>query len=223
MEQRPMILPPFKRVLAPKVALAGFSLVELLVVLTIIAIMAYIAAPVSSLLQEANNLDFAGQLVADEFAIAREYAASCNQTVYMRFIKPSASTGIKGYGYMQLWRGDPAISGNYLAVDRIIKFPSGIEISSNSSLSPLASSLKLNTGIMPAGSSVAGNTFYYLTIRPNGNVLEKNASTTTAASNLPNYYFTILPIRYDSNIFLPQNYVTIQVNPDTANTQVYRP
>jgi uncharacterized protein (TIGR02596 family) len=223
MEQRPMILPAPKRFLAPKSGPAGFSLVELLVVLAVIAILAYFAAPLSSLLQEANSLAFAGQLVGDELAVARQYAASSNQTVYVRFIKPSTSTGITGYGYMQLWRADPANSGNYLPVDRIIKLPTGIEISSKSQLSPLASSANLTTGTMPAGSSVAGNTFYSLTIRPDGNVLEANASTTTAAGNLPNYFFTILPTRYDSNIVLPQNYLTIQVNPDTANTQTYRP
>jgi len=218
-----MIIPAPKRALAPKSGAAGFSLVELLVVLAVIAILAYFAAPLSSLLQEANSLAFAGQLVGDELAVARQYAASSNQTVYVRFIRPPTSAGIQGYSYMQLWRADPANSVNYLPVDRIVKLPTGIEISSNSTLSPLATAANLNTGTMPLGGPVGGNTFYYLTIRPDGNVLEKSSSTASAASNLPNYFFTILPTRYDSNTVLPKNYVSIQVNPDTANTQVYRP
>ena len=218
-----MIVPASKRAVASNPAFSGFTMVELLTVMAIMAIMLYLALPLSASLQEANNLSFAAQLVGDEFAVAREYAASCNQTVYVRFIKPAASVNLTGYSYIQLWRTDPANSSNFLEVDRIVKLPAGIEISSKSSLSPLASSSNLTSGTMPAGSAVAGNTFYYFTIRPDGNVLEKNASTQTAAANLPNYYFTLLPTRYDSSIFLPQNYVTIQVNPDTANTQFYRP
>ena len=39
----------------------------------------------------------------------------------------------------------------------------------------------------------------------------------------PRFFLTVLSVRYDANTTLPKNYVTIQVNPDTARAQIYRP
>ena len=45
----------------------------------------------------------------------------------------------------------------------------------------------------------------------------------SAGTRAPSYFFTILPVRYDSNSTVPLNYVTLQVNPDTGRTETYRP
>ncbi len=85
-----------------------------------------------------------------------------------------------------------------------------------------------SSGSMPPGSNVPG-TFVAFTIRPDGNVVVPNppteATTATNAALLsePSYFLTLLPVRYDTNSTLPQNYVLVQVNPDTASTKVFRP
>jgi uncharacterized protein (TIGR02596 family) len=207
----------------------GFSLIELLAVLAIIGILAYLVVPVTASLQEAGNLGYSGQVVIDQLAVARQYAASSNQTVYVRFI--AANPSYQGYNAIQLWRPDPANPGQFLAMDRAVRLANGIEISTTSALSPLVSTLVTGDGgTMPTGSSIPGK-FVYFAIRPDGNVSVPNpppgvnvATATNAAYQfLPSYFLTLLSVRYDANTTLPKNYVTVQVNPDTASTQVYRP
>ncbi len=203
---------------------------ELLVVLAIMSLLIFLVAPVATSLQESAKLDYAGQIVADQLAVARQYAASSNQTVYVRFIVPSTST-YHGYTALQLWRPDPSNPGQFLAVDRAIKFPDGIEISANSTLSPLVSTLVSgSSGTMPTGSNYPG-AFVSFAIRPDGNVavpvsptgVNVTTATNAAYQFLPSFFLTLLAVRYDTSTTLPKNYVTIQVNPDTARAQIFRP
>jgi uncharacterized protein (TIGR02596 family) len=224
---------PFPRQrLRAGVARSGFTLVELLTVMAIMAILLYLAIPASTSLQETNNLGFGGQSVVDELAVARQYAASRNQTVYVRFIAPSASS-YQGYSFVQIWTTNPA-TGTQVPVDHIVKLPVGIEVSAISALSPLVSTgnngLAGNTSPMPSGSTIAGS-YVYFTVRPDGNVVvpappsqvNVNTATNAAYQFQPYYFLTLVPVRDDNNTALPKNYVTIEVNPDTANTQIFRP
>lgn len=197
----------------------GFSLLELLTVMVIMGILLSLALPFTTSLQETNNLGFAGQMVVDQMAVARQYAASRNQTVYVCFIDPSGS-GINGYTSLQLWPSLPSSGG--LAVGRAVKLPGGIEISANPALSPLVSTYATTAGTMPASSNVQG-TYIYLTVRPDGNLVAPNAPVATALTNMPHFFFTLLPVRFDGNSTLPKNYVTVQINPDTAEAQTFRP
>ena len=205
---------------------SGFSLLELLVVMAIMGIMLYQTVPAISSLQESNNLTFAGQSVIDTFAVARQYAASRNQSVSIRFITSSASTtlGYKGYDVVQIWKTDP-VTLLPVASERMIRFPTGIEISSDATLSPLVAAggggLVGTSSNMPAG-SIAGS-YVQFSVRPDGNIVVSNPPTGEAAARQPRYFLTLLPPRYDSSSALPKNYITVQVNPDTANTSVFRP
>lgn len=216
------------RLLRSKQRVSGFSLIELLSVMAIMSILLYLAVPVSTSFNEAGNLAYAGQTVADQLAVARQYAASLNQTVYVRFIV-SSSLGYKGYTAIQICRANNSNPVQYIPVDRIIALPAGIEISAQSTLSPLVSTLVTgNSGTMPAGSNVGGS-YVYFTVRPDGNVIVSNppveAATDTHAAldSQPSYFLTLVPVRYDTVTTLPKNYVTIQLNPDTGNTQIFRP
>ena len=167
----------------------------------------------------------------DELAIARQYAASRNQTVYVRFITPSTSS-YQGYSLFQIWTTNPA-TGTQVPVDHLVKLPAGIEVSAVSALSPLVSTgnngLAGTASTMPSG-AIAGN-YVYFTVRPDGNVVvpsppsEVNVDTATNAAYQfqPYYFLTLVPVRYDTTSSLPKNYVTIEVNPDTARTQIFRP
>jgi uncharacterized protein (TIGR02596 family) len=203
---------------------AGFSMIEMLVVIAIMSVLAYSVSSVSFSLQESNNIASAGQTVVDELAVARGYAASHNQSVYVRFITSTGSTNT-GYTAIQLWQADPTNPGDFSAVDQVVRLPHGIEISANPTLSPLVTTLVTgSTCPMPPGSNAPGN-FVSFVVRPDGNVVvaAPPSVTGTALQNMPYYFLTVLPVRYDSSSAVPSNYVTIQVNPDTAIPQVFQP
>ena len=218
----------------PEAGPFGFTLVELLVVVAIIVVVLSFLAPAMTSMQEGNNLAMAGQTVADELAVARQYAASRNQTVQIRFITPSSSA-YKGYSAIQLWK---ITTTGTSALDQLYRLPAAMEVSANAALSPLvaftgAGALAGGTNAMPAG-SIAGS-YVSFTVRPDGNVVIPPGTTSTNAFNSssgspngaflsqPSYFLTIQPARYDAASTLPKNYITIQVNPDTACTQIFRP
>jgi uncharacterized protein (TIGR02596 family) len=200
-------------------------MVELLVVIAIMGVLAYSASSVSFSLQESNNLASGGQTVVDELAVARAYAASHNQSVYVLFIVSPGSTNA-GYTSMQLWQADPTNPSTCTPVDQAVRLPSGVEISASQTLSPLVTTLVAGCTCpnMPSASYAPTN-YVFFTVRPDGNVVVKNPPSVsgTALQNMPSYFLTVLPVRYDSNSTVPTNYVTIQVNPDTAIAQVFEP
>ena len=214
---------------------AGFTLIELLVVVAIMVVLCSFIAPALTTIQDSNNLAAAGQTVADEISVARQYAASRDQTVQVRFIIPSTSR-YNGYSIVQLWK---ITTSGTTALDKLYRLPPNVEVSANSTISPLVAvgSGGLSGGTattMPTG-SLAGK-YVAFTIRPDGNVIVASPPSNGTAANQaypngafysqPYYFLTVLPVRdsaEDTANTLPKNYVTIQVNPDTARTQIFRP
>jgi uncharacterized protein (TIGR02596 family) len=220
MEQRPMNrvspLSSFRRARASR----GFTLVELLTVLSIMGLLLYIVAPVSTSLTESSKMAFAGQIVGDHLAVARQYAASRNECVEVRFIDMSGA--LNGYNAIQLWLPGTATAAAS-PLDALVQLPTGIEVSANTRLSPLVSSLTGAAAIMPAGTPGADKNYVYFTVRPTGNIEVANPPSGEAVVRQPSYFFTLLPNRDDASSALPPNYLTIQVNPDTGNAAVFRP
>ncbi|MBE7157258.1 MAG: Verru_Chthon cassette protein D [Rhodospirillales bacterium] len=201
----------------------GFTLVELLMVMAVAGVLLAMIVPVSRSLYESSNLTLGGQTVNDLLGVARQYAASQNQTVEVRFIKPDA--GANGFNVVQLWRSAPA-GGSAVPLDKATMLPSNIEISANANLSPILDPNALAGAVstMPTGGTTSGKPYVFFTIRPNGNVqVPKPQAGATAADLEPKYFFTLLAARYDTGGILPTNYLIIQINPDTASTGVFQP
>jgi len=236
---RPCSRPPKSGEASP----SGFTLIELLVVVSIMILVYGFVAPAMTSSQEKNSLYLAGQMVADELVVARQYAASRNQTVQVRFITltsfaQAVTPNRTGYNGIQLWQ--TTVTGTS-AIDQINRLPDGTEISSKSALSPLVAytgtdALATGTGSppYPLAGSQAGS-YVSFNIRPDGNVqvptppvdgggANANGATPNGAFiSQPSYFLTIQPSRFDSNITLPVNYLTILVNPDTGRTEIFRP
>jgi uncharacterized protein (TIGR02596 family) len=200
----------------------AFTLVELLTVMAIVLLLAYVTIPAGTSFQQSNNLALAGQSVADVISIAREMAASRNQVVELRFIAPTSwatASGYTGFHALQLWA--PNTSGASEPAAQMLTLPSGVEISYASGLSPLLKTLCAAKTAMPSG-AIQGNyvSFY---IRPTGLVQVANSLVEDSAASAPSYFLTILPVKYDASTTVPLNYLTLQVNPDTGRTLAYRP
>lgn len=196
----------------------GFSLTELLVVIAIMSILLATSMPSMNSLLENNNITQGGQLVADQFSVARQLASVRNRTVEVRLLRRTQTTSSSTrYSAIQIWAPN-ATTGTMTAAGRMIALPQNIVISEDNSFSPFLQ--KMTSGTMPSTAGTLANTAYRaFRIRPNG-IIEPVPGTTTDRSQL---FFTVVNTKYATASNLPANYATVQINPDTGSTQIFRP
>jgi uncharacterized protein (TIGR02596 family) len=191
----------------------AFTLVELLVVISIMALMTALVVPAVTSMLDGANLAQGGTIVNDQIALARQIASARNSTVEVRLIKiPPAP----GYRALQLW-----VSGSGSAqvpVGKVVSFPQSVAISQDGTvLSKMLASL-IVSGTMTAG--VTQNaTYVSFSLRPSGEVVP----VVTGSSARAGLYLTVVPARLASATSPPPNYATIQLNPDSGSVQLFRP
>ncbi|MBE7157614.1 MAG: Verru_Chthon cassette protein D, partial [Rhodospirillales bacterium] len=159
---------------------SGFTLVELLMVMTVLGVLLALTVPLTRSLYESSNLTLSGQTVGDTLVLARQFATSQNQPVEVRFIK--ANAGLNGYSVVQLWQ-NAAATGNPVPLDKAVALPSNIEISANATLSPMLNPAGLAgaASTMPTGNPQAGKSYVSFTVRPNGIVQVANPPADASA------------------------------------------
>lgn len=190
----------------------GFSLIEMLMVVGIMAILLVISVPAFSSLMSSNNLAQGGQILADQINLARQMASAKNQAIEFRLIR-LGGVSAKGYHAVQLWGSDT--TGVSRPLSRLILFPQNILVSENKTA--LSTALEYSSeGTMPAGAGAAGDAPYAaFQIRPSGVV--------TPPMPMDDFYFTVVSARHAEAATLPDNYVTVQINPQTGTALIYRP
>jgi uncharacterized protein (TIGR02596 family) len=199
----------------------AFSLIELLVVISIIGILSAAAIGGLSNVARSTNLTSAAQRLGDQFALARQTAVARNLPVEVRIYKlPDFDFTTGG---ATLWRGLQLFikdGTNDVPASRPLFFPQRVIISENAQASPLLTDL--GTELTPpsnVGAFTAANVRYKsFTIRPNG--------TVTATSSVPdaNWFLTVHhenDPKPDS--IKPANFATVQINPITSKVTILRP
>ncbi len=185
---------------------AAFTLIELLLVLVIVGVLTALALPSAVTLLSGTNLNRAGQVVGDQFALARQEAITRNMDILVTFYQLQDGERTS-WSALQLW-GISSTSGT-VALGRMQRLPEGVVISATPALSPM---LTLNTGTMRlqaygavpcAGFRFRANGFTESALTTSNNFVTLNYAT---ASGNP-----------------PPNYYTLQVNPLTGKTTVFRP
>lgn len=196
----------------PHHALAAFSLIELLVVVGLIALLSVFAIPALSGILGGSDVTRAGQLIADQFALARQEAAGKNSEVQVRFVWKDDDT--PGYRGVQLWQPSPTNVMEYRPITRIAWMPEGTLISSISALSPL-----INHSTIPETNGVLSGigTAKYCGFR------FRAGGSTDLIVNSTNNYLTVVLGRDASNASLPTNYAVVQVDPVNGRARTYRP
>ncbi|CAN5761739.1 hypothetical protein BH09VER1_BH09VER1_13320 [soil metagenome] len=189
----------------------GFSIMELLCVMAIMAILLTGALPALSSLLQSSNLTRGGQMMIDQLSMARQIAAAKNRTVEVRLIKLNPTDG--AYAGLQLWTVEP--NGSSTPADRLVRLPNDIYISTSPTLSPPFSTL---TSSNMAVAGLSGLPYTSFKVRPAGSV-----EPVQAPANRSSFYFTFVNGRFTNSSTAPRNYVTLQINPDTANPIIYRP
>jgi uncharacterized protein (TIGR02596 family) len=194
---------------------------ELLLVVTIIGLLAALAAGGLNNVARSSSLATAAQRLGDQIALARQSASSLNLPVEVRLYQlPEFDTTS---GSPNLWRGLQIFSqdaaGNVTPLSKPVLFPNRVIISSNSVISPLLTSLTSTSPVVAVGSFPISSVKYVsFTIRPNGmvnptSIADTNSFLTLHQQNEPNR----------SGDTKPANFITIQINPITSKVTLLRP
>ncbi len=187
----------------------GFTLIELLLVMSLVGILSSFVLPSIISISHGANLNAAGQMVADQLALARQEAVSKNRDMEVRFYR-LADGGAASWRALQLLRIEQSGTGAItVASSRLCTLPKGIEIADDT-LSPLiSSSSRSGTAALPAQGSVAYRAFRF----------RADGSLEATAGN--HHYLTLVSAADSANP--PANYYTIQISPLTGKVSVFRP
>jgi uncharacterized protein (TIGR02596 family) len=179
-------------------------------VIAILGIMATLTAPAVSSILRGSNLNRGGQMIGDQFVIARQEAVSKNRDIEVRFY--NLTNGMfPGWRGIQLWRIEQTPTGPVTnSFSRVTVIPDGIVMASNSpsgliSDSPLSNSVTLpgyGANIQYRGFRFRANGSLEMGVGANNYVTLYNASD--AGKTTTNYY-------------------TIQINTLTGKASVFRP
>jgi len=230
----------------------GFTLVELLVVMAILAILAAASVAGFRSVSSALGLSTAGQLITSEITTARQTALTYSETVEVRFYYYMDSyTGTSQYQAIQSFSTQDGV--NYTQMDRMSFLPSNIMISQTTGTSTTALSYPFgesNTTVNPTyqvsatgtvtlnGSTttingvqtiaaLAGQGYQYKSLRfkPGGSI-DFVIPSSGAPSGWPptSWYITLFEKKYASaaNANI-KNFITVNVDATDGRVRTFQP
>ena len=208
---------------------SGFTLIEMMVVVAVIALLTLSVAPMVFETMTATRITSAGESLAAQLSLGHQLAVSGNQDVEVRFYEyddPNEPGSGRVVHAVVLMRSagnfSPPAGGTVLAQQLTDTFylPSGIVVASGAKLSPPLYRLTANQdreGVIKKSGSATYRAFHFY---PDG-------STDLPQNNLPanQCYFTIGEGRLMAAAAnsIPKNFYAVQVDPNTGRTVTYRP
>lgn len=222
----------------------GFTLIEMLAVLGILAMLIALATPTLLDVVRSTRLNSAGDGLVNRLSLAQQSAVSTSSEVEVRFYRymdrdsdrPSDSSF---YAY-QVVQSKPG--GEDVALSEVYYLESGIIISAQEELSPLLSTTNPQSSntqgdylfTPPGGSTPEDVNYAAMRFYPDGSMRMLTSSTNNDASledvakayTVPQYdesFVTIIESRFSLNDQIPNNYYCIQIDSYTGRTRVYRP
>lgn len=186
----------------------GFSLMEILVAIAVIVILLALVVPAARDGAMGSAITRGGQMVTDQFALARQEATGKNRDVQVRFLQMEGESGYRG---IQLWGQSPTDLTIYRPIGRMQSLPDGTAIASAASLSPMITSPSLSS-VTPSNGELP---YVGFRIRPGGG--------TDLKFDGSNSYLTIVRTREVDASGLPKNYAMVQIDPVNGRHRIYRP
>lgn len=199
-------------------ASAGFSLVELLVVVAIVTMLIAAATPYTLAAMQSANLTSAGDTLMQKLAMAQQRALTENRPVGLDFYHYNLDE-VKGCHAIQMISYDPA-TNKATQLEPPVYWSKQSVVLVEGALSPMFST---NQTAATTGQATMnpfqslGATFNRIIFYPNG--------STSLRVPLRTAYLTLVPTKsYAPNLAAaPPNYYTVQIDPVTGRGHSYRP
>ncbi len=198
----------------------GFSLMELLVVVGIMAILAAVAIPAMTSNNNAANLTSAAQRLADEMRLAQQTATTRNLPVEVRFylLPDPTNTSAKIYrGFQSFLVNDDS---TYQPLTKASFLPTGITTNTSAAYSTLITEFTPLTSTFSV--PTAGTTYQYVAFQFRSDGSTNLASAPNAGGS---WCVTLEPQREKegSTPGLKANFATLQIDPLIGRVKVIRP
>ncbi|HEY8967366.1 MAG TPA: Verru_Chthon cassette protein D [Candidatus Methylacidiphilales bacterium] len=194
----------------------AFSLVEVLLVVALVSLLAFLSLPAFNSARNASSLSSSRQIVVAELNLARQTAISRSLPVEVRVYQLPGYGAKPGEGGPEIFRAVQAftIDGTTTNVlDKVTFFPQPAKASPDPTASPLLQETSDGAFRLPE----VGSNYRYasVTFGPDG-ALQGTTSTNTFLTLVLDH----APVKSGN---LPANFVTVQVDPATGRVFTYSP
>lgn len=224
----------------------GFSLIEMLVVVSIVVMLLALATPALTRTLQASRLAAAGESILGSIAEAQQTAFATNTPVDIRFFSfmedLDQAPVFHSYQLFKITQttdgagASATVKESIVPVGNLIRLPEGIVIPSDTALSGMFSINGSTTGLADTKensqigySGVSGATYCAVRFLPDGSCRTVGATTNGMAAlsfqTLQQNFFTVT---FGSGAAvtlatLPKNFYTIQIDPYTGKARSYKP
>jgi len=209
-------------------SIGAMTLIELLTVISIIAVMATLVTPAANSILKGSKLTQASQMVGDGLAYARQSALTRNQPIEVRFYQfadpqqPQESlSDPTTWKYRAMQFFEVPATGASIPLGKVQRFPNAIIIDAGGAISSLLDSqtypfLKVAPGslvnIFGLGTNYNAVAFRFLA----------DGSTNLTVTN--SWFLTLHNITDgDYRTAPPANFFTLQIEPITGHVTYFRP
>jgi uncharacterized protein (TIGR02596 family) len=196
----------------------GFSLIELLVVVAVIALLASLTVPAFNAITNAGSIEHSADQIAGACTLARQTAVSKNRSVEVRFYEVPAEGWSSDFRALQLFEiGD---SGEATALTKVFTLRLPAILSRDTGLSTLLDNARTKVwtvkdpqvALPRAGTTYGCRAFRF---RPNG---------TTDLPIDTKWHLTVVDAKKPGSAAQPpDNFATLWVEPATGAVKILRP
>lgn len=220
------------RELVKRCVFGGFSLVEMLIVLTVLGILFAVAAPNLFTLMQASSLSSEGSLIRNKLTQAQQMALSKNTDVEVRFYRmadPGAAELEEEFRAFQFFQYNDR--GKLVPVSNFFRIKPPVLISEQYSTLLQPGSNRDSAGReygfvapsegvddVPVGNSVETTEYVSFRFRPDGST---DLPGRTGSDDT--WYLTLLQGGGQQGGGMPTNFYTVQVDPFNGRVSVFRP